>query len=305
MEKGSKELPVQFSEQIRGDLIQRAVLAIQASNRQPYGTDPRAGFRAVTNVSRRRRDYKGSYGHGMSRVPRKILSRNGTQMNWVGAWMPGTIKGRVAHPPKAEKIWTQKINEKENRKAIRAAIAATIIVPLIKMRGHFIPKDFPFIIDNKIENVAKTKDIVKSLQRLGFKEELERAAKRKVRAGKGKNRGRKYQNKIGPLFVVANNCPLMNSAKNIPGVDVCLVQNLNAELLAPGTHPGRLTLWTEGAIDALAKQNLFTENYQGPKRVKEIKLEPKKAEFKKTAKAEKKTSAKLKSEKKEAKTKKA
>lgn len=303
IEKGSKELPIQFSEQIRGDLIQRAVLAVQASKRQPYGTDPRAGFRAVTNLSRRRRDYKGSYGHGISRVPRKILSRNGTQMNWVGAWMPGSVKGRVAHPPKAEKIWLQKINEKENRKAIRAAIAATIVVPLIKMRGHFIPKDFPFILDNKIENLGKTKDVVKSLQRLGFKEELERASVRKIRSGKGKNRGRKYRKRIGPLFVVANNCQLMNSARNIPGVQVCLVQNLNAEILAPGTHPGRLTLWTEGAIDALAKQNLFTENYQGPKSIKEIKLEPKKVEAKKPAKVkvQKKASAKPNAEKKEVK----
>ncbi len=30
-----------------------------------------------------------------------------------------------------------------------------------------------------------------------------------------------------------------------------LVKNLNAELLAPGAHPGRLTLWTNGALEQL------------------------------------------------------
>jgi ribosomal protein L4 len=39
--------------------------------------------------------------------------------------------------------------------------------------------------------------------------------------------------------------------KNLAGVDVCLVDNLNVELLAPGTHSARLTLWTEDAVRKL------------------------------------------------------
>ncbi|MCQ8904714.1 MAG: 50S ribosomal protein L4, partial [Methanothermobacter sp.] len=34
-------------------------------------------------------------------------------------------------------------------------------------------------------------------------------------------------------------------------VDVVTVENLNAELLAPGTHPGRLTVFTRSAIEKL------------------------------------------------------
>ena len=113
-EKGTKDLPIQFHEQVRTDLIQRAVLSLQAEGRQAYGTKPGAGTRQVSEISRRRRDYKGTYGIGISRVPRKIMSRNGTRMNWVGAIAPGTVGGRQGHPPKAEKNWTQKINEKEN-----------------------------------------------------------------------------------------------------------------------------------------------------------------------------------------------
>ena len=62
---------------------------------------------------------------------------------------------------------------------------------------------------------------------------------------------------VGPLIVVSENKGLVDAAGNLPGVDVVMVKNLNAELLAPGTHPGRLTLWTSGAIDQLEK--LFGE----------------------------------------------
>ena len=58
---------------------------------------------------------------------------------------------------------------------------------------------------------------------------------------------------VGPLIVVAENKGLVNAASNLPGVDIVTVKNLNPELLAPGTHPGRLTLWTNGAIEQLGK----------------------------------------------------
>jgi large subunit ribosomal protein L4e len=58
---------------------------------------------------------------------------------------------------------------------------------------------------------------------------------------------------IGPLIVIAENKGLAEAAANVPGVDVAIVNALNPELLAPGTHPGRLTLWTNGAIEQLDK----------------------------------------------------
>jgi large subunit ribosomal protein L4e len=58
---------------------------------------------------------------------------------------------------------------------------------------------------------------------------------------------------VGPLIVVADNKGSFNAAINLPGVAVATVNNLNAEMLAPGTHPGRLTLWTNGAIEQLNK----------------------------------------------------
>ena len=69
-------------------------------------------------------------------------------MSWVGAVMPGTVGGRRAHPPKADKIWSQKINTTERRKAIRSAIAGTINMDFVKDRGHKAPENYPFIIAN-------------------------------------------------------------------------------------------------------------------------------------------------------------
>lgn len=256
-EKGRIKLPVQFEEEIRPDMIKRAVLAIMSHKRQPYGAFPEAGKGASGKISKRRKNYRGCYGIGISRVPRKIFSRRGTRMGWQAALVPGTKGGRQAHPPKAERIWWQNINKKERRNAIRSAIAATINKELAEKRGHKVPNNYPFIIDSSIEDISKTKNAVDTLIKLGLKEELERAEKKKIRAGKGKLRNRKYKRRKGPLIVVSKDCKLLKSANNILGIDVCEVKNINAELLAPGTIPGRLTLWSKGAVELLEKEKLF------------------------------------------------
>ncbi|MBW2988989.1 50S ribosomal protein L4 [Candidatus Woesearchaeota archaeon] len=256
-EKGKIKLPKQFEEDIRPDLIKRAVLAIMSHKRQRYGASTEAGKRASGKISRRRHNYRGSYGFGISRVPRKILSRRGTRMNWAGAIAPGTVGGRRAHPPKSEKIWWQKINKKERKTAIRSAIAASIDKKLVSERGHRITDNYPIIINSEIEAIDKTKKVKDVLALFGLEDELKRCEKKKVRAGKGKLRGRKYKKKKGPLIVVSKECKLIKSAENIPGIDVCEVKNINANMLAPGAVPGRLTVWSKGAVEELEKKKLF------------------------------------------------
>lgn len=251
------ELPFQFDEDISPDLIKRAVITIQNRRRQRYGAAPEAGKRSSATLSRRRRNYKGSYGIGISRVPRKIMSHRGRRFNWVGAWAPGTVGGRRAHPPKAEKIWETKINQKENRKAIRSALSASMQKKMVEERGHKVPLNYPFIVENKIESIDKTKSAVDTLKKLGLQMELSRSSEKKVRSGKGKARGRKYKTKKGPLVIVSDNCKLLKAARNIPGIDIVEVKNLNAELLAPGTIPGRLSIFTQGAIEKMQKEKLF------------------------------------------------
>ncbi len=254
---GKRKMPMAFSEPVRNDIIQRAVEVVQANARQPYGADPRAGKKAAAKLSRRRREYKGSYGHGISRVPRKTMSRNGTRMQWVGAFAPGMVGGRRAFPPGQEKVWTKYINTKERRKAIRSAIAATVDKKLVTLHGHRVPDHYPFVIDSSFEALDSTKQVHDAFDKIKLTTELERAAQKSVRAGIGKMRGRRYQKKVGPLIVVSGPCKLVNSVRNIAGVDVIAINKLNAELLAPGTVPGRLTLFTAAAIDKMEKEKLY------------------------------------------------
>ena len=47
-----------------------------------------------------------------------------------------------------------------------------------------------------------TKEALAALDTLGLTEDIERCKAKKVRAGRGKMRGRKYKQKKGPLFVL-------------------------------------------------------------------------------------------------------
>jgi large subunit ribosomal protein L4e len=100
--------------------------------------------------------------------------------------------------------------------------------------------------------LTKAKEVEDAFTSLGIAEDLTRVRdSRSIRAGKGKRRGRKMKQAIGALIVVVDGKSLVNAASNLPGVDVTTVANLNTEMLAPGTHPGRLTVWTNGAIEKL------------------------------------------------------
>ncbi|MFA6888706.1 MAG: 50S ribosomal protein L4 [Candidatus Woesearchaeota archaeon] len=256
-EIAKKDLPACFQTEVRTDLVKKLILALRANSRQPYGADPTAGKKQGAKLSRRRRDFKTSYGLGISRAPRKVLARRGTRFTWVGAFSAGSVGGKAAHPPKAEKNWKQKINKKEKKKAMQSLLTASLKKNLVESNGHIVPEHYPFIIETKFEELAKTKDVVAALVKLGFSEELERAERKKMRTGRGKMRGRTYKKAKGPLIVVSGKCKLLNAAKSIPGIDITAVQYLNGEMLAPSIKPGRLTLFTEAAIEKIAKEKLF------------------------------------------------
>ena len=251
------ELPEIFKEDFRPDLIQRAFLAIQSHKRQPYGTDPLAGLRTSAHYHGRRDRRYTMMNREMARMPR--LHGDTAPGLFVRARkVPQAVKGRRAHPPKVEKVWEEKINKKERRKAIRSAIAATALKDVVLARGHRVNgiEELPIVVVDDLQKISKTKELEEFLKKIGLEPELERAKERKIRAGKGKMRGRRYKKKIGPLIVVAQDEGISKAGKNLPGVDVCLVENLNVELLAPGAMPGRLTIFTKSAIEKL-KEGLF------------------------------------------------
>ena len=235
------KLPIHFSEPVRTDLIRRAVSALRMSRRQPYGADPMAGKRQGYATPKRRRKFKTTYGKGISRIRRKHLWARGGQFSWVGAFVTSAVGGRKAFAPRSEKVLIEKINRKERRKAIRSAIAGTKSV----------------IFEDKVETINKTKDLKNTFSTTELKSELVRAKKKKVRAGSGTKRGRKYKTKTGPLIVVSKACPTMLAAENLAGVDIFVVDNLNAEVLAPGGNIGRVTIWSKAAIERLDNERLF------------------------------------------------
>merc|ERR1711933_529532 len=76
-------------------------------------------------------------------------------------------------------------------------------------------------------------------------------ATRRMRAGKGKLRNRRHVQKLGPLVIYDQDQGVTKAFRNIPGVDVIQVDNLNLLKLAPGGHVGRFCIWTESAFKKL------------------------------------------------------
>jgi len=231
-------LPQIFNTPSRPDVIKRAVVAIQSHKYQPQGRDPMAGKRNTA-------ESRGT-GLGISRMPR--LKERGQR----AAFAPGTVGGRSAHPPEAEKKIKKKISKKEMHLALRSAVAATGSKEAVASRGHKVDDvpDFPLVVVDELQGLKKTKDIEDALMNLGVWSDIFRVKEsRKVRAGKGKMRGRKMKQAVGPLLVITKNEGVAEAARNLPGLEVVSVENLNAELLAPGTHPGRLTIWTSSAFE--------------------------------------------------------
>lgn len=254
-EHKGKSLPSQFNEFVRKDLIKQAVVASRYNKTQPHGSRRLAGRTSSAVFRGIRRGYGRSYNWGISRLPR-LMIRGGRRIGRVMN-VPQAKGGPRAHPPKAGKKWEKKMNRKERRKAIRAALAATQDLELVRERGHAAPDNYPFAISSEFEDLEKTKDVVKALHKLGLEDELSRASRKRIRAGRGKSRGRRYKRTKGPLIVVSEKCSLLKAAANIPGVDAVIVDHLNAELLAPGTHPGRLTLFTRKALKRLKDEKIF------------------------------------------------
>ncbi|MCU4752891.1 50S ribosomal protein L4 [Halobacteria archaeon AArc-curdl1] len=235
---GEIDLPAVFETNYRPDLIARAVRVAQANRKQAYGADEFAGMRTPAESF-------GS-GRGMAHVPRQ---------NGRARRVPQAVKGRKAHPPKAEKDQGESINKKERQLATRSAIAATTDADVVAERGHVFDEEteLPLVVSDEFEDLVKTKEVVSFLEAVGVDGDIERADEgRNVRSGQGKLRGRKYQSPKSVLFVTSSETGPSRAARNLAGADVATAAEVNAEDLAPGTQAGRLTVWTESAVEEVA-----------------------------------------------------
>ncbi|MBW9222933.1 50S ribosomal protein L4 [Methanothermococcus sp. SCGC AD-155-K20] len=240
-EKGEMELPTVFETEYRPDLIKRAFLSSLTAKLQPKGVNPMAGKRTSAK----------SIGKGRGRA--RVQRTNQGQ----AAFVPQAVGGRRCHPPKVEKILHEKINNKERIKALMSAISASANPELVENRGHVIDEvpSIPLIIDDQFEGIKKTKEVLEVFKNLGLDRDVERAKDGiKIRAGIGKLRGRRYRKPKSVLIVVSNLCDAIESSRNLPGVDVITADSLGVLHIAPGADAGRLTLWTEGAMEKLKER---------------------------------------------------
>ncbi|MBI5225243.1 50S ribosomal protein L4 [Candidatus Micrarchaeota archaeon] len=249
-------LPIQFQTEFREDLIRRAFLSERSYLLQPKGAYPRAGLENTAEYYGRRHSWRQTINTGKSRVPREKIpkGRSGRVLR-----VPHATKGRRAHPPKPQKRIIERINLKEKNFAIRSAIAATMNKLLIEARGHLLNGSYmPFIADNSLEGVKKAKEAKSILQKMGAEKDMERAyERRKMRSGRARLRKGGYITPKSVLIVVGEDKGIWKAARNLAGVDVCQVDKLKVEMLAPGGNAGRFTIWTESAIHKLEKEQLF------------------------------------------------
>lgn len=248
---GEIKLPAVFSTPYRPDVIQRAVLAMQSQRRQPYGADVLAGKRTSAHYHGNRHYRFTMMNREMSRLPR-IHGRAAGWMAFRARFTPHAVKGREAHPPMVEKVWAQKVNKKEYRLAIASGLAASLNRELLKLRGH--RSESPVVLADDFENMRKAKEVEALFGKIGISAELERCREKKVRAGRGKMRGRRYQKKKGVLVITAEDCSAIKACRNLPGVDATTVEGLSVEHLAPGCQAGRLIVMTKSAVAALGKK---------------------------------------------------
>lgn len=171
-------------------------------------------------------------------------------MSGTAAFAPGTVSGRMAFPPVTSKKLVKEINQKERRLALKAAIAATASDNVVRKRGHRFDEDrtLPLIVSNELENISKSSDAKRFLKSIGVWDDIVRVRKSKrVKAGS-------RVHAVGPLVVVGDDKNARKALRNFEGLDVVRATDLSVEALAPGTHPGRLTVWSESAIKTIAER---------------------------------------------------
>ncbi len=241
--KSDIELPSAFSTPIREDIVVKSFESEKFLDRQVYANYEEAGKRhsASGTISHRRHEWKGHYGKGIARLPRKAMWRRGTQFYWVGAEVSQTRGGRVAHPPRASFAF-RKINKKERNLALNIAFASTFNKEIVKKHYASLTEN---VHASVIESLpTKTQDILNSLKNI-FGNAFSIVTKKKsIRSGKGKARGRRYKSTSGLLIVSGE-----SESRKFAGLEVKSVKELKIKDLYP---LGRLTLYTKKALEEIS-----------------------------------------------------
>merc|ERR1719478_1768819 len=238
---GSVTMPAVMASPLRPDLVRYIHTNVSKNRRQAYAVTPKAGYDTAA----------ASWGTGraVARIPR--APGGGTHRAGQGTWGNMCRGGGMFCPTKIWRRWHRRVNVTQKRHAVVTSLSASCLPPLVMARGHRIGEvaELPLVVSDGVESIQKTKQAVESLKKLGCEEELQRVLdSRKVRAGKGKMRNRRYVMRRGPLVIYNEDNGIVRAMRNIPGVETACVTRLNILKLAPGGVFGRLIIWTDGAF---------------------------------------------------------
>jgi len=241
---GHVVLPAVFKAPIRPDVVSFVHSNMAKNSRQPYAVHKHAGHQTSAE----------SWGTGraVARIPR--VRGGGTHRSGQGAFGNMCRGGRMFAPTKTWRKWHHRINQKQRRYALCSAIAASGIPALVMARGHKVESipEVPVVCSNAIESLTKTKQAVALLKSLNAYEDVEKSQdSKKIRAGKGKMRNRRYVMRRGPLVIYNEDHGIRQAFRNLPGLELISVDRLNLLKLSPGSHLGRFCIWSEGAFQKL------------------------------------------------------
>jgi len=242
--KCTVDMPEVFKVKVRPDILQFAHSCIARNGRQPYAVSPHAGMKHSA--------HSWGTGRALARVPR--VSGGGTRRAGQGAFANFCRKGRMSMPTKTVRKWNKSVNITLRRHAAAMAVAATASPQLVESRGHLCShlEQIPLIVTDEIQGISKTKEALEIIENFGLGGEIERVKKSKtLRAGRGKMRNRRHVMRKGLLVVYHKDEGLTRAFRGITGVDFMQVDTLDLLRLAPGSHPGRLVMWTESAFRRL------------------------------------------------------
>jgi len=244
LKEGSLELPKVFTIPTRPDVIHRVYVALDSHRKQAKGTDPIAGERTSAE--------SWGTGRGAARMARVKGGRHPTAGKAAG--VGSVVGGRIIHPPKSAKKIRKEINRKERQLATASALSATANREFVTHRGHLIEHvpSIPVVVSDKLESVDKANKLRKIFEKLGMMEDLSRVSSgRKKKTGKAALRGRVHRTPRGPLIIVANDKGIGKAVGAFPGVECIPSNDINVLDLAPGSNPGRLTIWSESAFKTI------------------------------------------------------
>lgn len=242
----SAPMPDVLSVPIRNDLIHFVHSMLAKNRRQGHAVFYKAGGEHSAE----------SWGTGraVARIPR--ISGSGTSRAGQATFGNMCRKARMFAPLKIWRKWHAKCPITMRRHAVASALAASACTPLVMARGHKVDTvpEFPLVVSG-LETATKTKDLLDTLAKFGAAPELLKCKhNRHTRVGVGKFRKSRYVTSKGPLVIYDDaDAELAQSARNIPGVDVCNVHRLNILQLAPGGHLGRFLIFTKAGFAALDK----------------------------------------------------